>query len=76
MKKKPQELFRRARQALLRAGAHGTMAETAAQHLVRAEEQGLPTRGMSPVPFYCSMLRNGRADGSARPSMAADRATA
>jgi (2R)-3-sulfolactate dehydrogenase (NADP+) len=52
------------------------MAETAAQHLVRAEEQGLPTRGMSPVPFYCSMLRNGRADGSARPSMAADRATA
>jgi (2R)-3-sulfolactate dehydrogenase (NADP+) len=76
MKKKPQELFRLARQALLRAGAHGTTAETAAQHLVRAEEQGLPTHGMSRVPFYCSMLRNGRADGKARPSMAADRAAA
>jgi len=74
MKKKPQELFRLAREALLRAGAHETMAETAAQHLVRAEEQGLPTHGMSRVPFYCSMLRNGRADGKARPSMAADKA--
>ena len=73
MKKKPQELFRLAREALLRAGAHQTMAETAAQHLVRAEEQGLPTHGMSRVPFYCSMLRSGRADGSARPSMVADR---
>jgi (2R)-3-sulfolactate dehydrogenase (NADP+) len=50
------------------------MAETAAQHLVRAEEQGLPSHGMSRVPFYCSMLRNGRADGKARPSMAAEKA--
>jgi len=74
MKKKPQELFRLATQALLRAGAHEKMAETAAQHLVRAEEQGLPTHGMSRVPFYCSMLKNGRADGKARPSMAADKA--
>ena len=74
MRKKPQELFRLAREALLRAGAHETMAETAAQHLVRAEEQGLPTHGMSRVPFYCSMLRNGRADGGARPTMAADKA--
>lgn len=74
MKKKPQELFHLARQALLRAGAHETMAETAAQHLVRAEEQGLPTHGMSRVPFYCSMPRNGRADGKARPTMAAEKA--
>ena len=74
MRKKPQELFRLAREALLHAGAHQTMAETAAQHLVRAEEQGLPTHGMSRVPFYCSMLRSGRADGRARPSMAADKA--
>jgi (2R)-3-sulfolactate dehydrogenase (NADP+) len=74
MKKKPQELFRLAKQALVNAGAHAAMAETAAQHLVRAEEQGLPTHGMSRVPFYCSMLRNGRADGSARPSMVSDRA--
>ena len=52
------------------------MAETAAQHLVRAEEQGLPTHGMSRVPFYCSMLRTGRADGKARPTMAAQKAAA
>ena len=74
MKKKPQDLFRLASEALRRAGAHEAMAETAARHLVRAEEQGLPTHGMSRVPFYCAMLRNGRADGKARPSMAADRA--
>ena len=74
MKKKPQELFRLASEALRRAGAREAMAETAAQHLVRAEEQGLPTHGMSRVPFYCAMLRNGRADGKARPSMAADKA--
>jgi (2R)-3-sulfolactate dehydrogenase (NADP+) len=50
------------------------MAEAAARHLVQAEEQGLPTHGMSRVPFYCSMLRNGRADGSAHPALVAERA--
>ena len=50
------------------------MAEAAARHLVRAEEHGLPTHGMSRVPFYCGFLRNGRADGAARPANAADRA--
>ncbi len=74
MKKKAQDLFRLAKQALLNAGAHEAMAESTAQHLVRAEEQGLPTHGMSRVPFYCSMLRNGRADGRAKPSMAAEKA--
>ena len=49
------------------------MAESAARHLVRAEEQGLPTHGMSRVPFYCAMLRNGRAEGGAHPAMAAER---
>ncbi|MDQ5849853.1 MAG: Ldh family oxidoreductase, partial [Pseudomonadota bacterium] len=34
------------------------------------------THGMSRVPFYCSMLRKGRADGAAQPAMAADRAAA
>jgi (2R)-3-sulfolactate dehydrogenase (NADP+) len=74
MKRKPQDLFRLAREALLRAGAHEKMAETAAQHLVRAEEQGLPTHGMSRVPFYCSMLKSGRADGKARPAMVVEKA--
>jgi (2R)-3-sulfolactate dehydrogenase (NADP+) len=50
------------------------MAEAAASHLVRAEEQGLPTHGMSRVPFYCGMLRRGRADGAAQPAMVSDRA--
>jgi len=60
--------------ALERAGARRAMAEAAARHLVRAEEQGLPTHGMSRVPFYCGFLRNGRADGAARPRMLADSA--
>ena len=72
MKKNAQELFQLACQALECAGAHAAMARAAAQHLVAAEEHGLPTHGMSRVPFYCSMLRNGRADGSARPAAKAD----
>jgi (2R)-3-sulfolactate dehydrogenase (NADP+) len=76
VKKDPQELLRLARAALEKAGANSKMAEAAARHLVRAEEQGLPTHGMSRVPFYCSMLRKGRADGAAQPAMVADRAGA
>jgi (2R)-3-sulfolactate dehydrogenase (NADP+) len=74
MKKPAQELFQLARRALERSGAYAAMAEATAKHLVHAEEQGLPTHGMSRVPFYCAMLRNGRADGAARPAMVADRA--
>jgi (2R)-3-sulfolactate dehydrogenase (NADP+) len=74
MKKSAEELFQAARGALEKAGAHSKMAEAAARHLVRAEEQGLATHGMSRVPFYCGMLRNGRADGTAHPAMIADRA--
>jgi len=73
MKKNPRELFRLAKQALVSAGAHEAMADAAAQHLLRAEQQDLPTHGMSRVPFYCSMLRNGRADGAARPAIAAEK---
>jgi (2R)-3-sulfolactate dehydrogenase (NADP+) len=72
MKKKSQELFQLAVDAMERAGAHSAMARAAAQHLVAAEEHGLPTHGMSRVPFYCSMLKNGRADGGARPVVKAD----
>ena len=74
MKKSAEALLQLARTALEKAGAHSKMAEAAARHLVRAEEQGLPTHGMSRVPFYCGMLRKGRADGSAQPAMVADRA--
>ena len=73
MKKSGQALYELACTALKMAGAHSKMAEAAARHLVQAEEQGLPTHGMSRVPFYCGMLRNGRADGAAHPTMAAER---
>jgi len=76
VKKPAQELFRLGCTALERAGAHAAMAQAAARHLVQAEAQGLPTHGMSRVPFYCSMLRNGRADGAAQPAMVSDRAAA
>jgi (2R)-3-sulfolactate dehydrogenase (NADP+) len=52
------------------------MAQAAAKHLVEAEAHGLPTHGMSRVPFYCSMLRNGRADGTAHPALVSERAGA
>jgi (2R)-3-sulfolactate dehydrogenase (NADP+) len=74
VKKDAQELLRLARAALEKAGANSKMAEATARHLVRAEAQGLPTHGMSRVPFYCGMLRRGRADGAAQPAMVADRA--
>ena len=76
MKKSAQALQQLAQTALERAGAHSKMAQAAAAHLVRAEEQGLPTHGMSRVPFYCGMLRRGRADGAAQPALVADRAAA
>jgi (2R)-3-sulfolactate dehydrogenase (NADP+) len=74
MKKKAGELLRLAQKALERAGASPAMAEAAAKHLLRAEEHGLPTHGMSRVPFYCGFLRNRRAEGGARPKMLSDRA--
>jgi len=69
MKKSGEALLDLARTAMMKAGANSKMAEAAARYLVRAEEQGLPTHGMSRVPFYCSMLRRGRADGAAEPTL-------
>ena len=74
MKKNAPALLELATTALKRAGANDRMAEAAARHLVHAEEHGLPTHGMSRVPFYCGMLKRGRADGAAEPSLVADRA--
>jgi (2R)-3-sulfolactate dehydrogenase (NADP+) len=76
MQKTARELLSLARTALERAGAPPRMAEAAARHLVHAEEIGLASHGMSRVPFYCGMLRNGRADGSAEPALAAQRGAA
>src|SRR3989440_3123135 len=73
VKKNAQALLELATTALQRAGANPRMAQATARHLVVAEEQGLPTHGMSRVPFYCGMLRKGRADGAATPRLIADR---
>src|ERR1051325_5263375 len=76
VKKSTQALFEMASTALKRAGANDRMAEATARHLVSAEAQGLPTHGMSRVPFYCGMLRRGRADGKAEPRIVAERPAA
>lgn len=59
------ELIHLASKALQAAGASPGMAEATAKKLVQADMQGLATHGVSRVPFYCAMLRNGRADGTA-----------
>ena len=61
-----------AREAFSRAGAHQGMAQASARALVAADMQGLPSHGVSRVPFYCGMLKNGRADGKAHPRIASD----
>ena len=55
--------------ALKRAGASRPMAETAAAALIAAEAEGLPGHGLSRVSLYCEHLRQGRADGKARPKI-------
>jgi (2R)-3-sulfolactate dehydrogenase (NADP+) len=67
-----ERLLELAKTAIERAGARPAMALAAARHLVLAEAQGLASHGMSRVPFYCSMLRSGRADGRAQPALARD----
>lgn len=57
-------------QALQRAGAAPAMARATARALVRAEAQGLASHGLSRVAQYATHLRNGRADGNARPAVA------
>ena len=54
-------------QALRRAGANRHMALTTAQALVVAEAEGLPGHGLSRVALYAQHLKEGRADGRAKP---------
>ncbi len=58
-----------ATRALARAGANAPMASTTADALVYAEARGLASHGASRVPQYATHLSNGRADGSATPSV-------
>lgn len=61
------ELTDLATRALKRAGAAKTMAIATAQALVVAEAEGLSGHGLSRVALYAQHLREGRADGKAKP---------
>ena len=63
------ELTRLTIRALENSGASTTMARATADALVAAEAEGLTGHGVSRVALYCQHLREGRADGSARPSL-------
>ncbi|WP_137180506.1 Ldh family oxidoreductase [Roseomonas sp. AR75] len=62
-----------AREALAAAGANPRMAALTAAALVAAEAEGQSGHGLSRVAMYAGFLRNGRADGSAEPAIAAQR---
>jgi (2R)-3-sulfolactate dehydrogenase (NADP+) len=55
--------------ALKRAGASKSMALAAAQALVAAEAEGLGGHGVSRVALYAQHLREGRANGKAKPKV-------
>jgi len=55
--------------ALKRAGASKATAQAAAEALVAAEIEGLAGHGLSRVPLYAQHLREGRADGRAKPKV-------
>lgn len=63
------ELTQIAARALRKAGAARAMAQSTADALVAAEVEGLAGHGLSRVALYCEHLRQGRADGKARPRL-------
>lgn len=76
MKLTVSELTQIATAALRKAGASRAMAEATAEALVTAEMEGLTGHGLSRVPLYCQHLREGRADGKARPKIVAKKGAA
>jgi (2R)-3-sulfolactate dehydrogenase (NADP+) len=71
MKVPVSEALQIATAALKRAGASKAMAEATAAALVAAEAEGLAGHGLSRVSLYCQHLREGRADGKAKPRIVA-----
>ena len=67
MKCSVEEATALALRALKRAGASKAMALATAEALVAAEAEGLGGHGLSRVALYCRHLREGRADGKAKP---------
>ena len=66
------DLERLMRAALARSGATPAMADATARALAAAEMDGIASHGASRVPQYCGHLANGRATGSAVPTIARD----
>ena len=64
-----EEITALAVRALKRAGAAKAMAQATADALVAAEMEGLTGHGLSRVPLYCEHLRQGRANGRAKPKV-------
>jgi (2R)-3-sulfolactate dehydrogenase (NADP+) len=58
-----------AARALQRAGASDSMALATARALVAAESEGLPTHGLARVALYAKHVREGRANGKAKPKI-------
>lgn len=69
MKLSVDELTQLASRALRKSGASASTARLTAQALVAAEMEGLTGHGLSRVALYCRHLREGRADGKARPAI-------
>ena len=66
-----EQLHDLAHHALARAGAHSDMAAATARALVYADARGLSSHGVARIPQYAAHLKNGRADGAAKPKIAA-----
>jgi (2R)-3-sulfolactate dehydrogenase (NADP+) len=66
-----EQLHDLARHALARAGAHSDMAAATARALVYADAHGLSSHGVARIPQYAAHLKNGRADGAAKPKITA-----
>jgi len=69
MKASVDELTALAVRVLKRAGASKAMAQAAVEALVAAEMEGLAGHGLSRVALYAQHLREGRADGKAKPKV-------
>jgi (2R)-3-sulfolactate dehydrogenase (NADP+) len=67
------ELTELATRALQNAGASPATALAAAKALVAAETEGLASHGVSRVALYAQHLREGRTNGKAKVSIAADK---
>jgi (2R)-3-sulfolactate dehydrogenase (NADP+) len=63
------ELRDLAARVLVRAGASAANAEAVAVALVRAELDGIPSHGLSRLPFYADQAKSGKVDGGAVPEV-------